>query len=81
MPDGHIPVMLSEAMEALSVKKGGRYIDGTSIINCSEFAPMIIAALVSAGSKSARLRNFSRRVSISALGSRSRHFPFRSRIT
>ena len=25
----HIPVMLSEAMEALSVKKGGRYIDGT----------------------------------------------------
>ena len=29
MPDGHIPVMLSEAMEALSVKKGGRYIDGT----------------------------------------------------
>ena len=29
MATGHIPVMLAETMEALSVKKGGRYIDGT----------------------------------------------------
>lgn len=29
MAMGHIPVMLAETMAALSVKKGGRYIDGT----------------------------------------------------